>query len=615
MANEAPVMIWLSDTQRGCTWFNQPWLDFVGRSLDQELGFGWAEGVHPDDAPRCLHLYTQAFDARTPFWMDYRLRRADGRYAWVADHGIPLHEDGEFIGYIGSVIEITERKASELALAESEERFRVALESSTVPFVIVRAARDANSAITDFEWSYINPTALNTLMVSTDVIGRRVDEVFPGLWQQLPDLFATFVRTVETGVPGDLAGHSTMFGQPVWIRSICVKLGDGLAAWFLDETEQRRTEAALREADRRKDEFVATLAHELRNPLAPIRQASALARLPGATGAQIAWAHEVIERQVRHMSLLLDDLLDISRIGRGRLELRVETIELGSVVAAAVESASPLIEARRHTLTLELPGRPVRLQADALRLAQVLSNLLTNAAKYSEPGGWIRLSADEQDGHVRLRVADGGVGLRAEAIPKLFEMFSQVKSAIDRTEGGLGIGLALSKGLVDLHGGTLTAFSQGIGHGSEFTVRIPIGPARSPSAAAEPRAEPPPLPAGRRVLVADDNRDAAASLAMLLEIAGHEVQIAHDGAQAFELAASFRPDLALLDIGMPKLNGYELAERIRQQPWGAAMRLIAVTGWGQDEDKRRGAAAGFDDHLTKPIDPAILPTLLRPRSG
>jgi signal transduction histidine kinase/CheY-like chemotaxis protein len=496
-------------------------------------------------------------------------------------------------------------------LQESEERFRVALESSAVPFVILRAVRDAHSQITDFEWAYANPVAVETMRTPADLIGHRVSEFFPRIWQDMPELFEAYVRTVETGVASDTEARSVFEHREGWFRNVTAKLGDGVAVWFLNETERKRNEDALRDADRRKDEFVATLAHELRNPLAPIRQAAALSRLPGASDAQLAWSRELIERQVQHMSLLLDDLLDISRIGRGRLELRKGTIELHSVVSAAVESANPLIEARGHKLILQLPEQPLQLDADALRLAQVLSNLLNNAAKYTEPGGWIRLQAESRGGDLLLRVADNGIGLRPEAIPELFAMFSQVRS-MDRTEGGgLGIGLALAKGLVELHGGTLAAFSKGLGQGSEFTVRIPIGGARAPGPAAPPRPQPPPLPPVRRVLVADDNRDAAASLAMLLEIAGHEVRTAHDGQEALALAASFRPDLLLLDIGMPRLNGYEVAERIRQQPWGAAMRLIAVTGWGQDEDKRRSAEAGFDDHLTKPIDPAILPALLR----
>ncbi len=372
---------------------------------------------------------------------------------------------------------------------------------------------------------------------------------------------------------------------------------------------RERAEAKLREMDQRKDEFLATLAHELRNPLAPIRQATLISMSPGATAEQKRWSHEVITRQVRHMSLLLDDLLDISRITRGTLELRMEMTSLKTVVDAAVETSRPMLDAKHHEFSADLPPDLVQFAADPLRLAQVLSNLLTNAAKYTDPRGRIRLRASADAGFVEFSVTDTGIGISRDALSAVFNMFSQVKSSQDRSEGGLGIGLALSKGVIELHGGTIEARSAGHGKGSEFVVRIPrrtvssiaIG-ADAGTAAARQRQ--------RRVLIADDNRDAAESLAMLLEIEGHTVTVVHDGQQALAAIEASRPEVALLDIGMPEFDGYEVARRVRGDSRNRRTVLVAITGWGQEQDKARALAAGFDLHFTKPIEPQRLIELL-----
>jgi PAS domain S-box-containing protein len=376
---------------------------------------------------------------------------------------------------------------------------------------------------------------------------------------------------------------------------------------------ERREEAeqALRETDRRKDEFLATLAHELRNPLAPIRQAALIAQATAASDAQKRWSHEVITRQVQHMSLLLDDLLDVSRITRGTLELRKKRTELASIIDAAVETARPVIDSKRHHLEITVPPERIHFEADPLRIAQVLSNLLTNAAKYTDPEGHIRLRARRDDDTIEIAVADTGIGLSADSLPDVFRMFSQVKSHQDRSDGGLGIGLALARGLVTLHGGTIEAHSKGLGHGSEFIVRLPIGAALEPGSEAPPAGDAVPSAAGHRVLVADDNRDAAESLAMLLRMDGHEVRVATDGTEAVALFARMQPDFAILDIGMPGLNGYEVARRMRKDAKGRPLRLIAVTGWGQQTDKALAFAAGFDHHFTKPLEPDKLLDLLR----
>ncbi len=365
-------------------------------------------------------------------------------------------------------------------------------------------------------------------------------------------------------------------------------------------------------ADRRKDEFLATLAHELRNPLAPIRHAVKILEVPGLDDRRREWSREVIGRQVQRMALLLDDLLDVSRITRNRLELKISRVELSAVVRSAVEVARPLIDTKQQELKIHLPPQALELEADPLRLSQALSNLLTNAAKYTDAGGQIELAAQLLEEEFRFSVRDNGIGLSAAAIPKLFGMFSQAEAAIDRAEGGLGIGLALVKGLIALHGGSVEAQSEGPGRGSTFLVHLPR------SIVVPPRDRNPfegalPHPTGDTacsVLIADDNRDAADTLAMLLATAGYRTCVAHSGGEALDLARHEHPDVLILDIGMPDITGYEVASRIRTEDWGRRALLIAATGWGQQADKIRSAEAGFDHHLTKPVAPEAVEALL-----
>jgi signal transduction histidine kinase/ActR/RegA family two-component response regulator len=365
------------------------------------------------------------------------------------------------------------------------------------------------------------------------------------------------------------------------------------------------TMAALREADRKKDEFLATLAHELRNPLAPVMHAVKLMDSAAASDSQRQWGREVIARQVQRMALLLDDLLDVSRITRGRLELRKEYVDLQSLVNSAVETARPLIDAKNHALTVNLPADPIELEVDPLRLSQALSNLLTNAAKYTDAQGQIALSACQDSGGLVIRVTDNGIGIEPNVIKGLFEMFSQIDSAIDRAEGGLGIGLALVKGLTSLHGGSVQATSAGLGQGSEFTIRLPRSVVVERRTVGSGAPDATSVPSGPRckVVIADDNRDAADSLKLLLELSGHDTFVAYNGQQALDVGSRERPLAFVLDVGMPDMTGYEVARRIRQQAWGRAALLLAVTGWGQDDDKEKAKAAGFDRHFTKPVNP------------
>jgi PAS domain S-box-containing protein len=404
-------------------------------------------------------------------------------------------------------------------------------------------------------------------------------------------------------------------GAVRWLRVIGRFLYDesgaptrGVGVSF-DDTDRKAAEIALREADQRKDVFLATLAHELRNPLAPIRNAAQMLGSSKLVPEQLQWAQSVIQRQVKHMAWLLDDLLDVARITQGKLELKRQHITLNGMVDAAVETARPLLDSKSHRFIVTLPAEPVTLDADPLRLSQVLSNLLTNAAKYTDPGGHIALSGQIDNGTLVLSIKDNGIGIPPESLNGIFAMFSQVDGAAGHSEGGLGIGLALVHGLTELHGGVVEAKSEGLGHGSEFIVKLPIV---SRDAVATPNAEvPAPALIGRRVLVADDNQDAADSLAMILEMSGHDVRVVHDGLAALAVAQSFRPDTVLLDIGMPQLNGYEVARALRREPWGTGITLIALTGWGQESDRQKAMDAGFDRHLTKPIDPDALETLMR----
>jgi PAS domain S-box-containing protein len=376
--------------------------------------------------------------------------------------------------------------------------------------------------------------------------------------------------------------------------------------------ERLRLLNELKDVDRRKDEFLAMLAHELRNPLAPLRNAAEMLRVKAPVEPEVRWGRDVIERQVDALTRLIDDLMDISRITRNRLELRRQRVGLAEVVNGAVEASRPLIDEHRHVLTVSLPSRPVYLDADLVRLVQVFLNVLNNAAKYTEPGGRIRLTGVLQGDEVVVRVADTGVGIPAEKLPSVFELFFQADRSLERSQGGLGVGLSLVRRLVELHGGRVQAHSEGIGKGSEFTIRLPVlaetPPAmqrRAPAAGDAAR------PTGvRRILVVDDNRDAADSLTLLLRFDGHEVETAYDGAEAVEVAERLQPDVILLDIGMPQLNGYDACRRIRAERWGETMVLIALTGWGQAEDKRRTEEAGFDAHVVKPVDPGELLKLL-----
>jgi PAS domain S-box-containing protein len=579
--------------------------DAAGAPLERYLA-----AIHPEDLPRVRQDLRRALDGDDASYdSEYRVMRPGGGVRWVSARGnVERDAAGKAVALPGIVIDITARKLAENAVRDSAEHLQLAL-----------AAADLG----DWQWEAHSDIVLLSDRAA-DMYGLPRSKAIT--WARLRDLLndddAECARVAVEKALATQTDYDFEYrvrrpsGERCWIaargRGLYSDSGAvlGMIGIVQDITARKQGEEALRDMDRRKDEFLATLAHELRNPLAPIRHAAQIAKIPTATDAQKRWSHDVIIRQVQHMSLLLDDLLDISRITRGTLELRLVPTDLAAAIEAALETARPSIELKRHKLFVKLPTAPIQVSADPLRLSQVLSNLLTNAAKYTDPDGEIQLSAMAEGDAVVISVADTGIGIATDTLPSVFEMFSQLHNGRDRSEGGLGIGLALSKGLVELHGGSIEARSPGPGQGSEFVVRLPR--AISPEAREAPTLQPAPEETvRRRVLIADDNRDGAESLAILLRVEGHDVSVVHDGAAALVAIERLQPQVALLDIGMPGLTGYEVAQRVRQSGPGRSMLLVAITGWGQDSDKARALDAGFDHHFTKPIEPDWITALLR----
>jgi signal transduction histidine kinase/ActR/RegA family two-component response regulator len=523
------------------------------------------------------------------------------------------HQLGELCAGMASVL--AQRDHAQRRAMASSRKLEVALETSAVPFCLMQPVTGAGGRIETFRWEYLNAAAARVLRRQpSDVAGRSVRESLAEGVQTDPGLLARALEALRSHATTRFETWVEAGGRRRWLDVIASPYDGGLAVWFSDVTSRKLHEEALREADRRKDQFLATLAHELRNPLAPIRQAALVAKSPAATEQQRSWSHGVIERQVGHMAMLLDDLLDVSRITRGKLVLRRSFTPVAGIVDAALEAARPLIEHRRQQLQVRLPPQPVWVDADPLRLAQVLSNLLTNASKYTPEGGHVTLAVEQDGQWLLVSVQDDGAGIAADALDRIFEMFTQVRGGDGGRSGGLGIGLALSRGLVELHGGRLEARSDGLGRGSVFTVSLPglVPEPAPPAPAAAPAAA---VSGPCRILVADDNRDAAQSLGDLLRMEGHEVAIAFDGQDALDQFDSFAPEVALLDIGMPRRTGNEVASAIRSRPQGRRTLLVAITGWGQAHDRDAARAAGFDVHFTKPVDPQQLLQLLQSRAG
>ncbi len=535
----------------------------------------------------------------------------DGTAATIVNAAAPVRDiEGRIVGGVVAAIDITAQRRAEEALQDRERRLRAALSAGRMG---------------TWHWD------LREKRFRLDDGLRRLLEVGGAAQVGTPHEFVrllhpddrerveeAFMRCVEEGRSMDIEFRVLRAGGGVrWLKDQgdVFHGSDGRPRYFagacMDITDRKAMEEALKDADRRKDEFLAMLAHELRNPLAPIVNATHVLRRLGPLDPKIERLREMIARQAEQLTTLVDDLLEVSRITQGRITLRKEDLELTTAISRAIDTSRPLIDARRHQLEVVLPAHPVRVEADPARLAQSISNLLNNAAKYTDEGGRIELRVEEAGPEVIVRVIDNGMGIAPQDLERIFELFTQSQPSLDRAQGGLGIGLTIVRKLVEMHGGRVDARSDGLGQGSEFVMRLPRGPVH----AARPLGDDAHAPRERprqavRVLVVDDNVDAASSLGTLLELDGYEVELAYDGHGAIDAARRFRPDVLLLDIGLPGLNGLQVARELRRDPAFADKLFVALTGYGQAEDRRESRAAGFDHHLTKPIDEIELMSLL-----
>ena len=581
--------------------------DALGRPLSGVIGIINEETRQPVELPTVQALR----EGRTVKLASHSLLTSkDGTERPISDSAALIRNDeGEVAGVVLVFRDITERRVAERALDRSLAYADDIIATLREPFVVLDHHLRIKTA---------NRSFYTTFQVTQDETENRLlYELGNGEWD-IPRLrilldevlsLRNSIDDFEVEHSFSNLGRKTMLlnARPFPPNSETPEL---ILLAMEDVSALRERVDALSESDRRKSEFLAMLAHELRNPLAPIRNALQIIRLTGMDGQAVRAASQMMERQVGQMVRLVDDLLDVSRISRGKVELRRGRIELSSSIRHAVEAVRSLYQDMNHELTVTLPPLPVYLDADPTRLAQVVGNLLTNACKFTDKGGRISLTVEREGEQAVIRVRDSGIGIAADQLPRVFDMFVQADTRLERSVSGLGIGLTLVKSLVEMHGGTVEASSEGIGKGCEFVVRLPILVEPLTPPLPEPTADEPTPTTSRRILVVDDNRDAAKSLAMLLKITGNETHIAHDGLEAVEAAAKFRPEVVLLDIGLPKLNGYEACRRIREQPWGKSIVVVALTGWGQEEDREKSRNAGFNSHMVKPVDYAALVKLL-----
>ncbi|MBA2963169.1 MULTISPECIES: hybrid sensor histidine kinase/response regulator [Ramlibacter] len=646
------TIVWATDAQGDIRRPLPSWEAFTGQSFEAYAGQGWLAAVHPDDRPRVARLWREGVGNPNPIDIDYRLRRRDGTYRHVSAHGSPLVDGDQVREFVGVCVDISARLEAEASLKRSEERFRLLDRVGQA----TRTLTDANRVMeitARLLGEYLGATRCAYADVEPD--GNRFtirsDWSMPGVPSSAGvyslDLFGRAATTslrrgqhlVVRDVDRELGdeGGALMFNAIGVKAIICAGLvKDGrlvammavhqaaprdwtarevtLVADVVDRCwahiERVRDSAMLRDQDRRKDEFLATLAHELRNPLAPMKYAVAMMRLAPEPSAQ-ARAQDVIDRQVTQMARLIDDLLDLSRINRGLIQLQCEPVRLRTLMERAVETARPAIDTARHRLEVRLPDDDLMLQADPARIIQVIGNLLNNAAKYTPDGGEIRLAAWFEGRHAVLEVADNGIGIPPADQGKLFQMFTQLNHSAGRAQGGLGIGLSLVRTLVQMHGGSVRVFSEGLDEGTRFTVELPLAETeRPPRAAPEDDGDAAGQTSARRVMVVEDNRDGLETLLALLDMLGYEVAGASDGREALEVARRFHPHVVLLDLGLPVMDGFEVARALRDDPALKDVFIAALTGWGAENDRRRTAEAGFDAHLTKPVELSALEAAL-----
>ena len=543
----------------------------------------------------------------------WRVRKDGGRF-WANVVITALRDPaGRLRGFSKITRDLSDRRAQEEKLRRSEERFRLLLEGIEDYAIFML---DPVGRVTSWNTGAQRMTGYT----EEEIVGQSMERFYPA-------------EDVAAGRPADDLRHAKLNrrsedlgwrlrkdGDRYWAETVVTALHDdegrlrGFAQVTRDMTDRKRMES-LEQQGRRLTEFLAMLAHELRNPLAPIRNAITIMGAHSDLPPRVAWSREVIERQTSQLARLVDDLLDVSRITRGKLRMKGEPMDLNVAVHRAIEGSRPLIDGRRQSLEVRLAGRPLPVHGDMTRLTQVIVNLLNNAAKYTPEGGRIELGSTQEGDECVVRVRDNGMGIPAHLLDRVFDLFAQGERTLDRSEGGLGIGLTLSRRIVALHGGSIVARSEGAGRGAEFEVRLPRLEVELESPASPPSGEAPIASARRSILVVDDNDDAASSLAMLLRMTGHEVAVAHDGEAALQRVAADRPDIVLLDIGLPGMSGYEVAARIRAMPQRAGTRLYALTGYGQEEDRRRSAEVGFNGHLVKPVIPSELFALIESSSA
>jgi PAS domain S-box-containing protein len=608
LADSIPQLCWMADPNGHIVWFNRRWVEYTGTTLEQLWGRKLRPVLDPEAQPEALERWVASVAEGEPFDMELPLRGRDGVSRPFLTRVQPVRDDGGRVAWwFGTHTDISELKQAEAALRESERIHRIVADNTY-----------------DFEfWSDPEGRYLYVSPSCERVSGYRPAEFLadPDLLRRIvhPEdrpLFEERMRAVGAERPSVEFEYRIVHrdGTIRWLAKACQPVlserGEYLGARGSNRevTDRKRAEEALREADRRKDEFLVTLAHELRNPLAPIRNSLQILRL-SADPQDREHALDVMQRQLGQVAWLVDDLMDVSRISMGKLELRKEPTQLQSVVQAAVETSRPLIEHMGHELTVVLPDEPMVVDADPIRLGQVMSNLLINSAKYTDRGGRIRLTAGRDGPEAVVSVRDNGIGIAPDQIPGLFQLYRQVEHSLGKAQGGLGIGLSLVKRLVELHGGRIEVRSEGLGKGSEFLVRLRLVATTGPPPAAERIEAPSPKPS-LRILVVDDNLDSAHTLARLLRLTGYEAHTAHDGGEAIEAAERYRPDVIVLDISLPVMDGYDVARAIRSRPWGGGIVIVALTGWVQDGDLRRSMEAGIDRHLVKPVDPAALEALL-----
>jgi len=569
------------------------------------------EYVFPADRERVLETIQGAIRTKSVFESEHRVFRADGTIGWTHARSVPmLDAAGEIVEWIGMASDITARKRAEQQFADQRRMYEAIL-TNTPDLAYVWNL--------DHQFIYANEGLLRMWgRTLEEAIGKNCLELGYEPWHAaMHDREIDQIVATRQPLRGEVPFNGA-FGRRYYDYLLVPVIGatgevEAVAGTTRDVTERKQLEGSLLDADRRKDEFLATLAHELRNPLAPIRNAVQLLKAGSPSEDTLRMAREIIDRQINHMVRLVDDLMDVSRITVGQVNLRNERVSLRRVLDDALEAVAPAIEAGNHRLQVDVPGAALQLEGDPTRLSQVFQNLLDNAAKYTPPGGIITVHAGQVGDHIQVSVRDNGIGISSDMHPRVFELFTRVHPGDRIKTSGLGIGLSLAKKLIELHLGKIEVRSDGPGKGSEFIFSLPalaVATVPTPKATAELLGTRAKVENRPRVLIVDDNRDAAESLGMLLEMENCEVSVAFDGLQALETLDSFKPDIALLDIGMPGMDGYELARRIRATAWGRTLVLVALTGWGQADDKKRAVDAGFDEHLTKPVDPDLLTRVL-----